>query len=64
MLNNLCLLKTPLAPYTGTEIAEKIAIVPVLRSGLGMVEPLLELLPHAEVHHIGDSLKKIYLAIL
>lgn len=39
--------------YTGDQIAEKIAIVPILRSGLGMVEPMLELLPNACVHHIG-----------
>lgn len=39
--------------YTGDQLAEKIAIVPILRSGLGMVEPMLELLPNAGVHHIG-----------
>ena len=38
---------------TGNKIAERIAIVPILRSGLGMTESMLELLPNAGVHHIG-----------
>jgi uracil phosphoribosyltransferase len=38
---------------TGTKIAERIAIIPILRSGLGMCESMLELLPNAGVHHIG-----------
>ena len=38
---------------TGTKIAERIALVPILRSGLGMVDSMLELLPNAGVHHIG-----------
>jgi uracil phosphoribosyltransferase len=37
----------------GKQIDEHIAIVPILRAGLGMVEPILELLPNAVVHHIG-----------
>mmetsp|Transcript_7 Transcript_7/g.14 ORF Transcript_7/g.14 Transcript_7/m.14 type:complete len:274 (-) Transcript_7:292-1113(-) len=39
--------------YTGEQLAENVAIVPILRSGLGMVDPMLELLPSAGVHHIG-----------
>lgn len=38
---------------TGAAIAEKCALIPILRSGLGMVEPMLELLPSSSVHHIG-----------
>ena len=32
---------------------EKIAIVPILRAGLGMVDGVLEMLPTAKVGHIG-----------
>jgi uracil phosphoribosyltransferase len=38
---------------TGKQIAQKTTIVPILRSGLGMTDPMLELLPDADVHHIG-----------
>jgi uracil phosphoribosyltransferase len=38
---------------TGLALAEKVALIPILRSGLGMSEAMLELLPNAGVHHIG-----------
>ena len=44
---------TPLAEATGHELAEKIGLVPILRAGLGMVEGIWELMPSAEVWHIG-----------
>ena len=44
---------TPLARMTGQELKEKIGLVPVLRAGLGMVEDFWELMPGAEVWHIG-----------
>lgn len=37
----------------GHKLVERVSIIPILRSGLGMVDPLLELLPNAEIHHIG-----------
>ena len=37
----------------GQKVKEKVAIIPILRSGLGMVDPMLELLSNAQVHHIG-----------
>lgn len=37
----------------GSKVVEKVALVPIMRSGLGMVESMLELLPNAAVHHIG-----------
>jgi len=46
-------IETPLAPYTGAELKEKIGLVPILRAGLGMVEGVWELMPTAEVWHIG-----------
>jgi uracil phosphoribosyltransferase len=44
---------TPLATTTGTELSERIGLIPVLRAGLGMVEGIWELMPGAEVWHIG-----------
>ncbi|MEW5938095.1 MAG: uracil phosphoribosyltransferase [Chloroflexota bacterium] len=48
-----CELETPLAKMTGAELREKIGLVPILRAGLGMVEGFWELMPSAEVWHIG-----------
>ncbi len=44
---------TPLAQTTGYELKEVIGLVPVLRAGLGMVEGFWEMMPSAEVWHIG-----------
>jgi uracil phosphoribosyltransferase len=37
----------------GTKLADRVALIPILRSGLGMTDSMLELLPNAGVHHIG-----------
>ena len=39
--------------YHGQKLNQNIALVPILRSGLGMTEPMLELLPNSTVYHIG-----------
>ncbi|MDO5301453.1 MAG: uracil phosphoribosyltransferase [Tissierellia bacterium] len=45
---------TPMGPAVGKKISgKKVAIVPVLRAGLGMVDGLLNLIPGARVGHIG-----------
>ena len=44
---------TPLERMVGRELQQKIGLVPVLRAGLGMVEGFWELMPGAEVWHIG-----------
>ena len=47
-------IETPLETMQGKRIAgEKLAIVPILRAGLGMVDGLLKLVPVAKVGHIG-----------
>ena len=46
-------IKTPLTPYEGSKLAESISIIPILRAGLGMSEPMSELIPSAAIHHIG-----------
>jgi len=45
--------QTPLETANGVELVEKIGLVPILRSGLGMVQGIWELMPSAEVWHIG-----------
>jgi len=44
---------TPIGPADARVVRADIAIVPVLRAGLGMVESILELVPRARVGHIG-----------
>jgi uracil phosphoribosyltransferase len=44
---------TPMGDAHGNELAEKIGLIPVLRAGLGMVEGVWEMMPTAEVWHIG-----------
>jgi uracil phosphoribosyltransferase len=46
-------IETPLERTTGFDLREKIGLVPILRAGLGMVEGIWELMPTAEVWHIG-----------
>jgi len=45
--------ETPLEQTQGAILREKIGLVPILRAGLGMVEGIWELMPTAEVWHIG-----------
>jgi uracil phosphoribosyltransferase len=45
--------ETPMGATDGAELKEKIGLVPILRAGLGMVEGIWELMPNAEVWHIG-----------
>jgi uracil phosphoribosyltransferase len=45
--------ETPLEKTTGSRLPSEIAVVPVLRAGLGMVEGFLRLLPDARVGHLG-----------
>ncbi|QEF97390.1 Uracil phosphoribosyltransferase [Stieleria maiorica] len=44
---------TPICDTTGYELSVHVGIVPILRAGLGMVDPILELLPDASVWHLG-----------
>jgi uracil phosphoribosyltransferase len=45
--------ETPLETAKGEVLDADVVVVPVLRAGLGMVDAVLELLPHARVGHIG-----------
>ena len=47
-------IETPICPTTVKELkGKKMAIVPILRAGLGMVDGMLNLIPAAKVGHIG-----------
>lgn len=46
-------IQTPMAETIGEDLQEKIGLIPILRAGLGMVEGVWELMPSAEVWHIG-----------
>jgi uracil phosphoribosyltransferase len=44
---------TPLTRTEGRALNQRIGLVPILRAGLGMVDPVLNLIPDAEVWHLG-----------
>jgi len=44
---------TPMGTANARRLRTKIGLVPILRAGLGMVEGMLEMIPTAEVWHIG-----------
>ena len=47
-------IETPIAKGTFKRLAgKKLAIVPILRAGLGMVDTIIDLIPSAKVGHIG-----------
>ena len=47
-------IQTPICKMTAKELAgKKLAVVPILRAGLGMVEGMLAMIPVAKVGHIG-----------
>jgi len=46
-------IKTPIEETDGVELADRIGLVPILRAGLGMVDAMLELMPTAQVWHLG-----------
>ena len=47
-------IETPLVKTTLKTLAgKKVAIIPILRAGLGMVDGILELIPAAKVGHVG-----------
>lgn len=45
--------QTPLAEAEGWQLQEEIGLVPILRAGLGMVNGFWEMLPGAQVWHLG-----------
>jgi uracil phosphoribosyltransferase len=46
-------IETPLEPITGHVLAKPLAIVPILRAGLGMVQPFTDIFPDISVGYVG-----------
>ena len=47
-------IKTPICETVGQELSgKKMAVVPILRAGIGMVDGILNMIPAAKVGHIG-----------
>jgi uracil phosphoribosyltransferase len=46
-------IRTPMEPMTAHQLGVRIGLVPILRAGLGMVDAMLELMPTAQVWHLG-----------
>ena len=45
--------RTPLAQARGFQLRREVVLVPVLRAGLGMLDSILQIIPHARVGFIG-----------
>src|SRR5271163_1168811 len=45
--------ETPLATTRGFQLEREVVLVPILRAGLGMLDSILQLIPHARVGFIG-----------
>ncbi len=45
--------RTPLETTTGFELEREVVLVPILRAGLGMLDPILNIIPHARVGFLG-----------
>ncbi|KAF8324482.1 UDP-N-acetylglucosamine 1-carboxyvinyltransferase [Cantharellus anzutake] len=52
---------TPVGDFTGSEIVPSIGLLPIMRAGIGMVDPFLRLLPDARVYHLGLFREKVSL---
>lgn len=57
--------ETPLMKTTGHVLQDNIAVVPILRAGLGMVDGIVSLIPTAKIGHIGvyrneETLEPVY----
>ena len=46
-------IRTPIELMAAEELADRIGFIPILRAGLGMVDAFLELMPTAQVWHLG-----------
>jgi uracil phosphoribosyltransferase len=46
-------IRTPMEAMTAHELDARIGLIPILRAGLGMVDAMLELMPTAQVWHLG-----------
>ena len=47
------MVKTPMQKTRGCQLQREVVLVPILRAGLGMLDSILQLIPHARVGFIG-----------
>jgi uracil phosphoribosyltransferase len=45
--------QTPLTACTGHRLADTLGLIPILRAGLGMADAILDMVPSAQVWHLG-----------
>lgn len=45
--------ETPLEPHTGRVLAQSLVVVPILRAGLSLMQPFLDLFPDVSVGYVG-----------
>lgn len=48
-----CVIETPLETHEGRVLAQDLVIVPILRAGIGMVQPFTDLFPGIDVGYVG-----------
>ena len=53
LLLEACPTMTPIGAADGARLTQRIGLIPILRAGLGLVDPVLDLIPDAEVWHLG-----------
>lgn len=46
-------IETPIQKMVGKRLLHRIGLIPILRAGISMVEPMLDLIPNSEVWHLG-----------
>ncbi|GAA6021749.1 hypothetical protein JCM10207_008564 [Rhodosporidiobolus poonsookiae] len=55
-------LQSPMATYTGKELASRVGLTPILRAGIGMTDAFLDLFPSAQVFYLGLFREKVSLS--
>ncbi|KAJ2852412.1 hypothetical protein IWW36_000299 [Coemansia brasiliensis] len=53
IVDNNIQVQSPISAYHPVSIATQHALVPILRSGLGLLNAASDFLPHAQIHHLG-----------
>lgn len=46
-------IETPMEPMTGRVLARQLVVVPILRAGLGMVQPFQDVFPDVSIGYVG-----------
>ncbi len=46
-------IETPIQKMIGSQLLNRIGLIPIMRAGIAMVDPMLDLIPGSEVWHLG-----------